>query len=185
LVLYVLKGIINRLAALKKTLNISYCGIILIALLSGCKVNYSFTGASIPPEVKTINIKYFKNNAPLIEPTLSQKLTDDLRDKFIAETSLTLVNQGGDLIIEGVIVNYNTRPVAIQENDQAAMNRLTIEIDVVYINTFDENASFETRFSRYFDYSSTQNLLDVQEELIEVINQMLVEDVFNKAVINW
>jgi len=173
---------------LKKATNIlplMILGVFLMAFLSGCKVNYSFTGASIPPEVKTINIKYFKNNAPLIEPTLSQKLTDALRDKFIAETSLILVNQGGDLVLEGVIVNYNTRPVAIQENDQAAMNRLTIEIDVAYTNTFDENASFESRFSRYFDYSSSQNLLDVQEELIEVINQMLVEDVFNKAVINW
>ena len=154
-------------------------------IVSGCKVNYSFTGASIPPEVKTIDIKYFKNNALLVEPTLSQKLTDAFRDKFVSETTLDLVNQGGDLILEGVITQYNTRPVAIQENDQAALNRLTITIEVIYTNTFDEDASFESSFSRYFDYSSSENLLDVQEELIDEINRMLVEDVFNKAVINW
>lgn len=155
-------------------------------LFAGCSVNYSFTGASIPPEVKSINIKYFPNNAPLIEPTLSQKITDGLRDKFTSETSLMLVNDGGDLIMEGAITGYRTTPVAIQGNDQAALNRLTITIEVTYINTLDENMSFEnTNFTRYTDYSSSRNLVEVQEALVEEINQMLIEDVFNKAVINW
>ncbi len=173
---------------MKKPANISrfvFLTILLTAFLNGCKVNYSFTGASIPPEVKTIDIKYFKNNATLVEPTLSQRLTDAFRDKFVSETNLDLVNQGGDLILEGVITGYNTQPVAIQGNDQAALNRLTITIEVTYTNTVDEDASFESTFSRYFDYSSSDNLLDVQEELIDEIDRMLVEDVFNKAVINW
>lgn len=154
-------------------------------LLGGCSVNYSFTGASIPPEVKTINIKYFPNNASLVEPTLSQKLTDALRDKFINETSLILVTDGGDLVLEGSITGYNTSPVAIQDDDQAALNRLTITLDVVYTNTFDDNMSFDSKFTRYSDYSSEQNLADVQEVLIDEINEMLVQDIFNKAVINW
>jgi len=154
-------------------------------LLNGCSVNYSFTGASIPPEVKTINIKYFPNNAPLVEATLSQKITDALRDKFIAETNLILVNERGDLILEGSVTGYRTQPVAIQGDDQAALNRLTITLDVVYVNTFDDKMSFDTQFSRYSDYSSDQNLADVQEQLIDEINEMLVVDIFNKAVINW
>ena len=160
-------------------------GMLLLALLSGCSVKYSFTGASIPPEVKTINIKYFPNNASLVEPTLSQKLTDALRDKFTSETNLVLVNDGGDLVLEGSITGYTTSPVAIQGDDQAALNRLTITLDVVYTNMFEENMSFDSKFSRYSDYSSDQNLADVQEALIEEINTMLVEDIFNKAVINW
>jgi hypothetical protein len=148
-------------------------------------MKYSFTGASIPPDVKTISIKYFPNNASLVVPSLSQKLTDGLRDKFISETNLALINEDGDLILEGSISDYRTSPVAIQGNDQAALNRLTITIDVVYTNTVDENLSFDTKFSRYADYSSSQNLTDVQESLIEEINVMLIEDVFNKAVINW
>lgn len=171
-------------------LTFTYKELILVVLLhflfAGCSVNYSFTGASIPPEVKSINIKYFPNNAPLVEPTLSQKFTDGLRDKFTSETSLMLVNDGGDLIMEGAITGYRTTPVAIQGNDQAALNRLTITIEVTYINTLDENMSFEnTNFTRYADYSSSRNLVEVQEALVEEINQMLIEDVFNKAVINW
>jgi len=159
--------------------------IILFTILSGCTVNYSFTGASIPAEVKTINIKYFPNNASLIVPTLSQELTDALRDKFTSETNLKIVNDGGDLLLEGSITGYKTSPVAVQSNDQAALNRLTITVDVTYTNTFDENMSFETTFSRYDDYSSSANLTEVQEGLIEEIGRMLVEDIFNKAVINW
>jgi hypothetical protein len=171
-------------------LTITYKELILVVwllfLFTGCSVNYSFTGASISPEVKSINIKYFPNNASLVEPTLSQKLTDGLRDKFTSETSLVLVNDGGDLIMEGAITGYRTTPVAIQGNDQAALNRLTITIEVTYINTLDENMSFEnTNFTRYADYSSSRNLVEVQEALVEEINQMLIEDVFNKAVINW
>lgn len=156
-----------------------------ILLLNSCSVNYSFTGASIPPEVKTINIKYFPNNASLVEPTLSQTITDALRDKFVNETSLVIVNDRADLMLEGSITGYRTSPVAIQGDDQAALNRLTIVLDVVYTNTFEEEMSFDSQFSRYADYSSDLNLSDVQEQLIGEINEMLVTDIFNKAVINW
>lgn len=162
-----------------------FSGIAVMVTFSHCKVNYSFTGASIPPEVKTIYISYFVNNASLVEPTLSQKLTDAFRDKFSSETSLTLVTSAGDLNLEGSIRDYRTQPVAIQADDQAAMNRLTITIEVSYENTVDEKMSFKSTFSRYADYSSSQSLTVVQEILIEEINTMLVEDVFNKAVVNW
>jgi hypothetical protein len=159
--------------------------IIVLMISGGCSVNYSFTGASIPPEVKTINISYFPNNASLVEPTLSQKFTDALRDKFTSETNLVLVNQGGDLLMEGSITGYRTQPVAIQGDDQAALNRLTITVEVTYTNTFDDKMSFDSQFSRYSDYSSSQQLSSVQEELVDEIVTMLVEDIFNKAVINW
>ncbi len=109
-----------------------------------------------------------------------------MRDKFTSETNLKLVNDGGDLIIEGAITDFSTSPVAIQGNDKAALNRLTIKIDVTYTNTVDENMSFESTFTRYADYSSeTQNINEVQGQLIDEIDQMLIEDVFNKAVVNW
>jgi hypothetical protein len=153
---------------------------------AGCSVKYSFSGASIPPAAKTINIKYFPNNASLVAHGLSQKITEGLQDKFNSETNLTLVNDGGDLVLEGSIVDYKTTPVAIQGNEQAALNRLTITLDVSFTNTIEENMSFDSqKFTRYADYSSDQPLTEVQEGLIEEISQMLIEDIFNKAVINW
>lgn len=168
---------------MKKTLNIFYIAFI-IFFIQGCKF-YSFTGASIPPNVKTITIKYFTNNAPLIQPTLSQTFTDALKDRFTSQTNLALVNKNGDLILEGEITNYSTQPVAIQGNEQAALNRLTITVNARFTNTLDETQNFETTFSRYEDYESSKSLSEVESALIDQINQMLVEDIFNKAVVNW
>ncbi len=152
--------------------------------MDSCGV-YSFTGASISPEIETISVDRFPNNAMTVEPTLSQKFTDALRDKFQRETNLTLLTKGGDLQIEGSITGYRTSPVAIQADETAAMNRLTISVNVVFTNTQDDSQSFTSSFSRYQDYSSSQNLNEVQETLIDIINEMLIQDIFDKSVVNW
>lgn len=156
-----------------------------ILLLQSCKVNYSFSGASVSPDVKTVSIQTFKNNASLAPPTLSQSLTEAVKDIFTSQTNLGIVSSSGDLNFEGEITNYLTSPVAIQSNDQAALNRLTISVSVKFSNAKDEKQNFETSFSRYADYSSSQNLSSVQESLIEEINKQLTQDIFNKAMINW
>lgn len=152
---------------------------------SGCKINYSFTGASISPEVKTVSIENFPNKAPLVVPTLSRSFTEALQDYFTSQTNLILVPQGGDLQLTGEITGYGVQPQAIQGNETAALNRLTITVNVKFVNQFDESQNWETPFSRYLDYPSSQNLVSVQEGLIEEINAMLVDDIFNKAVVNW
>lgn len=162
-------------------LPIVYC----LLVLSSCKIHYSFSGASVSPDVKTVSIQTFKNNASLAPPTLSQSLTEAVKDIFTSQTNLGIVSSSGDLNFEGEITNYLTSPVAIQSNDQAALNRLTISVSVKFSNAKDEKQNFETSFSRYADYSSSQNLSSVQESLIEEINKQLTQDIFNKAMINW
>ena len=156
-----------------------------IVILTSCRVNYSFTGASISPDVKTFTILYFANQAPLVVPTLSRELTDALKDYFTSQTNLTLVDRGGDLVIEGSITGYAVQPVAIQGNETAAMNRLTITINVKFTNRKNEKQNYETSFSRYQDYQSTLPLAAVQDGLIKEINDQLVQDIFNKSVVNW
>ena len=99
-------------------------------LLCGCSGGYSFTGASIPPGAKTISVKTFPNYAPTVNPQLSQKLSDDLRNMFSSQTSLNIANSDGDLQIEGEITGYSTRASSLSSNDEVAMNRLTITIQV-------------------------------------------------------
>lgn len=162
--------------------------LILLALilisLAGCGV-YSFTGASIPPEAKSISIPSFPNNAQLVHPSLSRILTDALRDKFMSQTSLTIVPRNGDLVIEGAITDYSTQPVAITGEQTAALNRLTISVRVKFTNRFDEKQNFESSFSRYEDYVSTLALSAVEENLISQITEALVQDIFNRSVVNW
>jgi hypothetical protein len=158
--------------------------VIMGLLLQSCWF-YSFTGASIPPQAKTISIQYFANNAPIVNPTLSQNLTNVVKDKFASQTNLSLIPRNGDLQIEGEITNYSVQPMAIQGNDQAALNRLTITVNVRFTNKFAEAQNFETNFSRFEDYPSTKSLSSVQDELIETINKALSEDIFNRSVANW
>jgi hypothetical protein len=157
----------------------------ILLLTTGCKVNYSFTGASIPPEAKTVSVIYFVNNASLAPPTLSQAFTEALRDKMSTQTRLALVNKGGDLSFEGSVIGYSTGPVAIQSTDQAALNRLTIVVNVKYTCSFDEKKNFEQSFSRFVDYSSDKSLASVEDELMREVNGQLVQDIFNKALNNW
>ena len=156
-----------------------------IMLINSCKMSYSFTGASISPEVKTVSIANFPNEALLVVPTLSRNFTEALQTYFTSQTNLILVDRNGDLHLEGAIVGYAVQPVAIQGNETAALNRLTITVEVKFTNKFDDSQDFKSNFSRYLDYPSDQNLVTVQEPLIEEINEQLVDDIFNKAVVNW
>jgi predicted porin len=156
-----------------------------ILLISGCKVSYSFSGASISPDVKTISIQYFQNRASLVQPTLSQNLTDALIDKCKSQTNLGFVNGIGDVNFEGEITDYNTRPLTVSADAQAATNRFTITVKVKFTNAIDPDLSYEQSFSRYEDYDSALSLADVEDSLSEKIIELLIEDIFNKAFVNW
>ncbi len=161
--------------------------VIIIGAATGqsCKVSYSFTGAAVNPEIKTVSIQYFDNRAPLVQATLSQVFSDALRDKVQGQTSLQLVTGYGDVDFSGEIKNYETRPQAITGAETAALNRLTITVRVKFTNEVEPDKSFDTSFSRYEDYSSGTDLSSVENELIKLIVENLVEDIFNKAFVNW
>ena len=145
---------------------------------------YSFSGASIPAEAKTVSVEYFPNHAQLVDPLLSDNLTTALRDAMNSQTTLDLVESGGDLAFEGEIIDYKTSPVAIT-GQTAALNRLTITVKVRFTNNIDDSKDFEQTFSRYEDYPSVQELNSVQSSLTAAIIEQLVEDIFNKALVNW
>lgn len=153
-------------------------------LLTSCGI-YSFTGASISPEAETVSIAYFQNNAPMVQPTLSNTITESLKEKFLSQTSLDLLGSNGDLHFEGSIVGYKVKPIAIQANETAAKNRLTISVKVDFSNALEKHNNYSKTFSRYADYSSTENLSSVEEDLIEQIVTELIDDIFNQAVANW
>lgn len=174
----------GNLYSLIKSYGVVLAIVLSATLLTGCGV-YSFTGASIPPEAKTISISSFPNKAELVQPALSQTFSEKLRERFSSQTNLDLVAKNGDLHLEGEITGYATEPVAITGQQQAALIRLKITVNVRFINKFDQKADFETEFSRYKDFLSSQNLSSVEEELIAEISDELVEDIFNKSVVNW
>jgi len=163
--------------------------IILVAgsllFLNGCKISYSFSGASISPQVKTLSVQYFQNRADLVQPGLSQYLTDALIDKCKAQTNLGLINGLGDVDFEGEITGYNTVPLTVAADAQAATNRFTITVRVRFTNSVNSELSYDQSFSRYADYDSSLDLSQVEKKLSEDIVELLIEDIFNKAFVNW
>jgi len=165
---------------LKKNITIF---VFLSLLFSGCSI-YSFSGATYGT-AKTITIGFFDNVAPIINPTLSQTFTEELKDKFVSQSPLVMVNRNGDMTFEGKIVGYETKPMDIKAGEVAASNRLTITVKVKFVNNTEHKYDFDRNFSWYEDYESSQNLSDVEAELVEKIVEKLIEDIFNAAVVNW
>ena len=153
----------------EKLLGWSGVLLLLAVLLAGCRMSISLTGGTVDPRAKTVAITTFQNNASLVNPTLSQSFTTALKDKIQGQTPLTIVSTNGDYELEGEITGYNVSPVAIQGNETAAI----------------DTQNFDQSFSRYADYSSTQNLSAVEANLVSTINDALTDDIFNKAFVNW
>lgn len=157
----------------------------LMVMAGGCKIKYSFTGASISPLVKTYTVYDFPNRARLINPTLSDYFSEQLKDKFTRQTSLGYANDGGDLEFEGTITGYDIKPISVRGNDVAAENRLTVSIKVKFTNNKDPENDFDMDFSAYADFSSELMISDVEDSLVEQIINQIVDDIFNKSVANW
>ncbi len=173
----------------KRSLLLFLAGSLLVFIPS-CKVGYSFTGASIPAEAETLSVERFPNNAGLGPPTLSQTFTEDLRDRFMRQTDLDLVDRNGDLQYSGSIVGYDVEPVAVQSKgksntDQASLNRLTITVKVRYRNTINEEKSFEREFSRFADFEAAKSLSNVEDRLIQEVNDQLTQDIFDASLSDW
>lgn len=161
-----------------------FLGLGFLLLLTGCGV-YSLSGASIPADAKTLSVGYFRNRAPSVQPTLSSVFTDKLKEYLVSQSNLSLVDGFADLQFSGDITGYAINPVSIQSNDQAAMNRLTITVQVRYVNRFDTKANFSQNFSRYRDYDARLSLASVEASLIEEIVEELVDDIYQRAFVNW
>lgn len=159
---------------------------ILVACLSfqNCGF-YSFTGADTG-SATTFQVNFFPNNAALIEPGLDIDFTNALQDLIQNQTKLSLVNSGGDLIYEGEIVEYRISPTTAIAGDRAAQNRLTVSVNVRFFNTTKEEADFEQRFSFFFDYAGSAQLVGAQKDTaIAEIFERITQDIFNASLANW
>ncbi len=147
---------------------------------------YSFTGASIPEETKTFQVNYFQNNAPLIEPGLERDFKIALEELILNQTRLDLVKSGGDLTYEGEITEYRISPTTATADNTAAQNRLSITVNVRFYDKNDDDAEIEQRFSFFYDYQGSAQLVGSQKETaITEIFERITQDVFNATLAKW
>jgi len=158
-----------------------------VLLFMQCSISYKFTGASIDyTKVKTLSVALFPNEAPLVaDPGLSQAFTEGLKDYFMKQTRLDLKENNGDLQFEGEITDYDIKPQSIQADMTAAQTRVTMKVNVRFMNTTDPEQDFEKGFSAYVDYDSSENFESIKETIREELLDQIFENIFNESVANW
>lgn len=173
----------------KRTIISAICAAVALAVtafvVQSCGI-YSFTGTSIQPDIKTVTINYFEYTALKVNPSLSNQLTEALQEKFRKLTKLEQVDMDGDLEIVGAVTGYDVKATSIGANEQAAQNRLTVNVKVTFINRKYPEDNFEDKgFSSYADFDAMQSLDAVEAGLCEEIVEKICEDIFNATVANW
>ena len=166
-------------------MNLKKIGLTLLITLTliGCGA-YSFTGVST--DAKTIQIDFFPNQAALVEPALTQRFTNDLQDLFTRQTNLALVRSNGELQLSGEITGYRVNPMSATAAQTAAQNRLTVTVNVRFVNTKKEKDDFEKQFSFYSDFDANAQLSgSVLESALDEILERIIQDIFNAALGNW
>ena len=172
---------------MKKLTRIISLALALSALLLtgvGCGI-YSFSGTSIQPDVNSITINYIEYKALKVNPSLSNDLTEALKEQFRMMTKLEQVEMDGDLEIEGQITGYDVRATAVTANEQAAQSRLTVNVKISFTNRKHPEDDLEQSFSAYADFDATMSLDSVEASLCQEIVEKLVEDIFNATVAQW
>lgn len=160
--------------------------IIALVMVSQSCGTYSFSGASIPAEMKTTSVQFFENTSALVVPYLSQQFTEGLKDRIRNQSRLSIVRTEADANFEGRITDYTIRPVAIQGNDRAGLDRITVTVSVKYTNALNPELNFEQSFQAFQEFSVNQGPIQSQEQkLLALIIRQLTEDIFNKAFANW
>lgn len=158
---------------------------ICVTVLAACSVKYSFTGASISPEIKTFSVQYIQNNAAVKNAALSDIITEGLKDKLRSSTGLTLTNANGDLQFEGSITDYTTSFQGVTAAQVAAQYRFAITVRVKFVNTKDESKNFEKSFTQFRDYPVSESFASIEDALIRQITEEIIDAIFMEAVANW
>lgn len=155
-------------------------------LLSGCKIEYRFNGASINyNEVKSITIDNFPNRASFQWGPMESMFNLSLTDIYARQTKLKQVNRNGDLNLSGEITEYAQMNKSVSSDGYSAMIQLRMSVNVVFENRVKPSDNFERKFSATREFDSTQQLNDVQEQLVQEMIDEIVDQVFNATVANW
>ncbi|MCI4668765.1 MAG: LPS assembly lipoprotein LptE [Bacteroidia bacterium] len=169
----------------------SITGVLVLGLLlslSSCRIKFNSTGTEGgDPNLKTITIDDFTNQAAIVVPYLAQELTNQMQDRFQRQSRLTLTTGAADIRIGGTIVRYDLQPVAIQGDESAAQNRLTIAISVSFENFVNPKESWtsDKRFSAFVDVSADEDFASQEEELINEVLEQITQDVFSASIGKW
>lgn len=184
---------LNRFCAISKKMRLRKLHFLLwvlavcmsVAFVS-CSISYKFNGSSIDyTKTKTISISDFPNTAELIYPPLAQAFSESLRDAYTKQTRLQVIKKGGDMHLEGEIVGYLLTPMAISADTYSSETKLTMTVNVRFVNNKNPDDDFEKKYTAYQTFDSSRRLDDVQEELMKTMLADIVDNIYNDTVAKW
>ena len=173
---------------ISRTKTLALCLTVVVALCCNACGIYSFSGVNIDPSVRTISIQNFENSAGEGPSNLTQVVTNSFKNYYQRNTNLTVLQRDGDLQLEGQIVSFTLTPAAVQREgniDQATLNRLTLGIQIRYVNTTDPEKDFDQQFTITEDFPQNVDITSIPPAAIDRMTERLVADVFNKTVADW
>lgn len=158
---------------------------LMIFTLAGCKsCKYSLSGISIPADVTNFSVQYYENKSSLVNPSLSQKFTEQLKDKFLRQTSLSLVQSDGDYRFSGYIADYKTEPVATS-NSGSLKNRFTMSVYVVFECPKHKDLEFKETITRFVEFPASQTFQSIETSLSEEVSGQIIQEIFNKVALKF
>lgn len=153
-------------------------------LVNSCGI-YNFTGSS-KIDAKTFQVNRFQNLAPLVEPGIDRLFTVKLQDLIQSQTNLSITNKEGDLVYEGEIVDYTVSPTTITADIKAAQSRLSIQVNIRFINKKKETDNFERRFSHFYDFPGNELPRGaILNTALDEIYARITQDIFNETLAKW
>ena len=160
--------------------------IFFVVLFSGCSISYKFNGANINYQTThSISIADFPNNAAMVNPQLSNALSEGIRDLYQRQIRLQILRKGGDLELEGEIVGYDLSQSAISTTSYASESRLTVRVNVHFTNNIYPEESFDKTYTAFQTFDASRLLTDVQDELCALIITEIAESIYNDTVAKW
>lgn len=156
--------------------------IALVSIQGTCRVGTR--DVSIEAEAKTVKVNLFENRARYVNPQLTPKLTDKLRQKIVNQTRLTQTNGEADYEISGVVTDYSVSTSGIS-NQQAASNNLNVTVHIVYVNKVKPSRNFEADVTRNFPFASSLSLQQAETQLAEQLINNLADEIFNRIFSDW
>lgn len=159
---------------------------LVLCTLRSCTISYKFNGASIDyARIHSIAIADFPNNAPLVNPSLSNDFSEGLRNLYERQTRLSVGRRSGDLELEGEIIGYELAQMAVSADSYAAESKLTLTIRVRFTNNISPEESFEKTYSAFQTFDANRMLVDVQDEVCAAMITEISENIYNDTVAKW
>ena len=161
--------------------------VMLVFVVYSCRISLGLAPISSIDysKVKTISIAEFPNRAEYVYVPMATEFNQKLKDMFIQQTRLQLVNSNGDLEIDGEITGYNQYNEAVAADGYSSKVKVTMTVNVRFVNNTNHEEDFEQQFSAFQTYDSSLLLTDVQDDLITKMIKDITEQIFNATVANW